>query len=358
MLAGVLERGLRVAHGVAGPERQVAHLTDEDHDDEHDVHRVGPHDPTGRVDRIEGRRRIGRRLAGQLRSARPARGARTPSGGARRDSRFMRELPDLARPPELQKERKASHRDQGGEDVRQLRSDEVRDKELDDCERDAGHEDRRQDLSHPAPTGENNDQVGRDQDGEEWELPADHGRQGEGRLRRILVDDRRDEAAERHDRDADRPKGNRCGVGQQRQHGRGYRFEAEARQDRGADRHRRAEPGDALEQGAKAECDQESLEAAVLSEAGERAFDDVEVPAGDSQVVEHDRVEHDPADRPEPKGHAFGGGSDRDTGRHAPRDHSQQRGDRERGQRADPCRQAEDRQHDEEHIKRQAGDKG
>src|ERR1700724_3580190 len=48
----------------------------------------------------------------------------------------------------------------------------------------------------------------------------------------------------------------------------------------------------------------------IPGQPGQRTADHVEVTTGDGQVVEKDRVEHDPADWPQPVRHAFGGGRD------------------------------------------------
>ena len=93
-------------------------------------------------------------------------------------------------------------------------------------------------------------------------------------------------------------------------------------------------------------------------EARERSADDVEVAALDRQVVEEHRREHDPADRPQPEGHAVGRRGDRQRQRHAPHDHREH----ERGARADdrraPRRDAQHREHDREDQQRQGRHQG
>jgi hypothetical protein len=85
---------------------------------------------------------------------------------------------------------------------------------------------------------------------------------------------------------SDGTEGDRCGVSQQGEHRRTDRFKAKARHDGSRDGHRRTEPGNALDQGAKAKGDDKSLDPAIFRQAGERPLDDIEVSARDREVME------------------------------------------------------------------------
>ena len=101
---------------------------------------------------------------------------------------------------------------------------------------------------------------------------------------------------ERDDGGAERAVGDRGGVADEGQAGGGERLEAEADQHGGADRHRRAEAGRALDEGAESEADEEHLDAAVGREAGDCLLHHLELPGLDGDVVDEDCVQDDPAD--------------------------------------------------------------
>ena len=120
-----------------------------------------------------------------------------------------------------------------------------------------------------------------------------------------------DHAGERHevvavdlghgdDRRAERTVGDRGGVGDEGQARRGERREAEADEDRRGHRHRRAEAGRALEEGAVGEGDQQQLQPPVLRDVGDRVFLDLAGAALVGELMQEDDVEDDPADRQEP----------------------------------------------------------
>ena len=83
------------------------------------------------------------------------------------------------------------------------------------------------------------------------------------------------------------------------------RPEAQRDQHHRADRHRRAEPGERLEQRAEGERDDDRLDPLVVADLRERAAQHVEVAGLDGQVVDPDRVDHDPEDREEAERRAF-----------------------------------------------------
>ena len=71
------------------------------------------------------------------------------------------------------------------------------------------------------------------------------------------------DAAQRHNRRAQRAEGHRRRVRDEREAGGLQRFEAELNQDRGGDRHRSAEPRRPFKKRAKGERDQDHLNARV-----------------------------------------------------------------------------------------------
>jgi hypothetical protein len=152
---------------------------------------------------------------------------------------------------------------------------------------------------------------------------------------------RREQAAQRGHRDAERSKGDRGGVGDERERGGHDRLEAQARQHGGGDGDRRAEARDAFDERAEAERHEEQLDAAIAGQPGKRPADDVEVAALHRQVVEEDRADHDPADRPQPEGHPVSGGRNRQRQWHPPLEPCEDERRRRRGERGAPRRDAE-----------------
>ena len=110
------------------------------------------------------------------------------------------------------------------------------------------------------------------------------------------MQDRGDQTAQRDDRDSDRAERHRSRVGQKREDRGHHRLETEAGQNRGRDRHRRAEACDALEQGAEAERDEQRLQPAIGGQAGERPLDDIEIsvlkPKSVTKLRWRDSIDH------------------------------------------------------------------
>ena len=146
--------------------------------------------------------------------------------------------------PESHQDDERDHRDRGAHDVDEPRAVVVAHDELHDREARAGDEAGRPDLDHAAPADLRGDEPERDDEREERQLPADH----RAELVQIEPGDRR----QRDERNAERAEGDRRGVADQRELGGFERLEAEADQHRAADRHRRAEAGGALDEGAEA----------------------------------------------------------------------------------------------------------
>ena len=101
------------------------------------------------------------------------------------------------------------------------------------------------------------------------------------------------------------------------------------------DRHRRAEPGQRLEQRAEAERDDDRLDPLVVADRGERPAQHVEVPGHHGHVVDPDRVDHDPHDREEAERGTLGAPQDRLADRHRsrprPRRRPRRRSETQRG---------------------------
>ena len=84
----------------------------------------------------------------------------------------------------------------------------------------------------------------------------------------------------------------------------------------------------------------------VRRQVRQRSADDVEIAAGHRQVVEEDRAEDDPADRPQAERHALRDGRERQRSRHAPHGPREGRGGPGRRHRGLPGRPAQHREQD------------
>ncbi len=85
-------------------------------------------------------------------------------------------------------------------------------------------------------------------------------------------------AGQRDDRRAQGAKGHRRGIGDEREARGGERGEAQADQDGAGHRHRGAEAGGTLEEGAEAEGDEKKLQPPVAGDAGDAVLEDGEEP--------------------------------------------------------------------------------
>ena len=166
---------------------------------------------------------------------------------------------------------------------------EVGDEELRRRERNAGHGQGRPDLSRFLEAAISPDQPEGDDEGEERQLPADHGAE--------LANVEPGDAGQGDDGRAQRPEGHRRGVGDEREPGGGERGEPEPYEDGRGHGHRRPEAGRALEEGPEGEGDQQQLQPAIFGDPGDRVLQDPEAAVLLGQLVEEDDVEDDPADR-------------------------------------------------------------
>src|SRR5215213_447143 len=266
------------------------------------------------------------------------------------DRRVVVEAVDVPGLPEAQQHDQGQDRGHRGHDVDQPGAVEVGHQELHDRERQAGGQAGRPHLAGPAEAGHGGHQPEGDDHREERQLAADHGRQ--------LVQGQAGDAGQGDERGADGPEGDRGGVADQRQAGRGQGLEPEPDEHGRADGDRRAEPGGALDEGPEAEGDQQDLDAPVDRQPGDGVADLLELAGLDGDVVDEDGAEHDPADREQPEGGPVGGGGDGRLRRHPEHHHGhQQRGGQpgEGGQVGlDPQQPEQPEQHDD----RQGGDEG
>src|SRR5690606_24575913 len=132
----------------------------------------------------------------------------------------------------------------------------VRDEELRDREAEAGGEAGGPDLPHRLAARHRPDEPERDDEREEGELPAGHGREG--------LDVEPGDGGEYDDRRPERAVGHGRRVADERDAGREERPEAEADEHRGRDGDRRAEARGPLDERPEREGDQEGLDPTVV----------------------------------------------------------------------------------------------
>src|SRR5271163_4699904 len=118
------------------------------------------------------------------------------------------------------------------------------------------------------------------------------------------------------DRGADGAPSDGSGIGDEIEGGGVKGFEAEADHESASDGYRCAESGTALDESAKAEGDEEELEAAVGSDGGDGLLHDFELAGFDGDVVEKDGRDDDPDDFKEAVGGAVEKTADGHLSRH------------------------------------------
>src|SRR5271163_4001198 len=107
------------------------------------------------------------------------------------------------------------------------------------------------------------------------------------------------------DRGADGAPSDGSGIGDEIEGGGVKGFEAEADHESASDGYRCAESGTALDESAKAEGDEEELEAAVGSDGGDGLLHDFELAGFDGDVIEEDGGDDDPDDFEKSEGRAI-----------------------------------------------------
>ena len=133
-------------------------------------------------------------------------------------------------------------------------------------------------------------------------------------------------------------------------------LEAEADHQPAADRHRRAEAGRALDEGAERERDHERLDAAVARDAGDLLLQDHELARFDRELVDEDRVHDQPADRQQAEGGPIAGRGHGEPGRHPVGADRDQPGGQQRDAGGDVRANVPERQQRQQHGDGNRGD--
>ena len=172
----------------------------------------------------------------------------------------------------------------------------------------AGHQGCRPGFANAAQAVHHEHQPERHEQRQQRQLAAGHG----ANLERVNTGD----LAGDDDRNAQCAEGHRRGIGDQAQACGVQRVETQAYQQRGGDRHGRAETGRTFEEGAKAKTDQQHLQALVVGDRQNGAADDFELAALDRQFVQEYCRDDDPGDGPQAVGKTITGRSQRHVYRH------------------------------------------
>ena len=120
-----------------------------------------------------------------------------------------------------------------------------------------------------------------------------------------------------HDWNAHRAESHRRGIGNQTQTGGVKRIKAQAHQQRGSNRHRRAEACRAFEEGAEGEADQQHLQALVFGNRNHGSADDVELPCFHGNFIQEHGGNDNPCNRPQTVSKAVQRGRNRHARRHS-----------------------------------------
>ena len=221
---------------------------------------------------------------------------------------FALEGPDPLGMPDHEEADQAGHRNHRGDHIHQPRSVIVGNEELRGGEGGPGDQNGRPDLQHFGEADEGPDQPEGHDEGEHRQDAAGHGSQG------YLAET--GDTGQRDDRRTQRAVGHRRSVGDQRQARSLQRTEAQPDEQRGGHGHGSAESGRALKERAKAESDEQQLQAPVLGDAGQALLQHLEAAALHRELVHEDDVQHDPADGEEAVSRAQHGGCTRHARRH------------------------------------------
>ena len=161
----------------------------------------------------------------------------------------------------------------------------------------------------------------------------------------------------RHEnRDAEGAERDGGGIRDQAQAGRVQRIEPEGREDRGSDGNGRAEACCAFQEGTEREADQDHLQPLVFGDRHHRGANHFELSRFDGQLVEKDRAQDDPRDRPQAVRHSHAGRAHGESDRHAIDDDRDDKRNDDRTQAGEISLPAEHRERDEEESDRQRCD--
>ena len=236
--------------------------------------------------------------------------------GHRSGGFFIGKMKDRLGFPEVQENPQADDGDDGGNDVRQIRADEVGDHELGDGKAETGDNNGGQNFHGPLPAAHGHRQPQGHDQGKKGQLAA----HDLADVHHVQAGD----AGGHHDGDADGAEGHGGGVGDEADAGGVAGVEPQAHQHGRGDGHRGAEPGGAFDEGPEGKGDEQGLEAAVIGDAGQGVLDDLEVAALHRHVVDPDGGDHDPDDGEDAEGRPIQRRGNGVAHRHAPDDDGQQ----------------------------------
>src|SRR6187399_3231234 len=118
-------------------------------------------------------------------------------------------------------------------------------------------------------------------------------------------------------RNAERSKGHGRGVSDERQFGRFQGLESETDHHGAGDGHRRAETGATLDERAERKSNEQRLDATIAGETRDSNLETLKLSGFHGQLINEDRVQHDPADGKETERRAKSAGGQGESGGHA-----------------------------------------
>ena len=120
-----------------------------------------------------------------------------------------------------------------------------------------------------------------------------------------------------NDRRAERAVSNWRRIRNQGKSRRSERRKSQPYQDSAGHRHWRTEARGTFKEGAKRECNEQQLEAAVFGDTGDAVLEDLEVALVLGELVKKNDIQNNPADRQQSEAGAIHGRPARHPGRHA-----------------------------------------
>ena len=232
--------------------------------------------------------------------------------------------------PHLQEPGGGEQADECRGDVGQFRPEVVGGEVLRDGEGQPGDQQRGPQVTHalharfgPALAGVHQvDHEKRHEAGQQRQLPPGDGPDG---VRRNPG-----QAARHRNRNAERPKRDGRGVGNQAQASGVQGVEAQADQQRRRNRHRRTEAGGPFQKRAEAKADEHHEQALVFGDAQHRLANHLKLPGLDRHFVQKHGSDNNPRNRPQPVAEAVEGGPNRLGERHPVPEHRHQKGEQHR----------------------------
>src|SRR5581483_8053925 len=207
-----------------------------------------------------------------------------PQGGRR----LFGEMPVFGRFPDLEKKREQDESGEAAYDIDQTVIPEIRPVKLKSGEDAPGEQEPGPDRDYVLPSGDEPAEPEGKNESSEREDAAHHAADMHG----IETGDR-DQRARRV---ADSAEGDRRGVGDEAQDGRGEGLEAEPDHHGAADRDGRAAATRTFENRSERKGDEEGLEAAILGDAADRFLDDFELAGFAGQLIDENSGDENPRD--------------------------------------------------------------